>query len=67
MLSTYACVIHICKEVIHMPMKSHHRTLGVVPITHYPTLVFSSERATEGTLHPGDDALLYPTWYQVTA
>jgi hypothetical protein len=48
-------------------MKSHFRTLGVVPITHYPTLVFSSESATKGTLHPGDYALLYPHWYQVTA
>jgi hypothetical protein len=48
-------------------MKQHPRVLGVVPITHYPTLVFSSESATEGTLHPGDYALLYPHWYQVTA
>ena len=48
-------------------MKRHLRTLGVVPITHYPTLVFSSERATEGTLHPGDYTLLYPHWYQVSA
>ncbi len=49
-----------------IPMKRHPRTLGVVPITHYPTLVFSSESETEGTLHPGDYALLYPHWYQVT-
>ena len=60
-------VIHRRKEVIYIPMKSHPRTLGVVPITHYPTLVFSSESAKEGTLHPGDYALLYPHWYQVTA
>lgn len=49
-----------------MPMKAHPQILGVVPITHYPTPVFSSESATEGTLHPGDYALLYPHWYQVT-
>ncbi len=48
-------------------MNSRPQTLGVVPITHYPTLVFSSESATEGTLHSGDYALLYPHWYQVTA
>src|SRR5260370_4485678 len=48
-------------------MKTHPRVLGVVPITSYPTLVFSSESATEGTLHPGDYALLYPHWYQVSA
>ncbi len=47
-------------------MKSHPRMLGVVPITHYPTLVFSSASATEGTLHSGDYALLYPHWYRVT-
>lgn len=39
-------------------MKQHPRVLGIVPIGHYPTLVFSSESATEGTLHPGDFALL---------
>ena len=48
-------------------MKYHPRVLGVVSITHYPTLVFSSERATEVTLHPGDYTLLYPHWYQVSA
>ena len=48
-------------------MKPHPRVLGVVPITYYPTLVFSSDKATEGTLHPGDYALLYPHWYQVSA
>ncbi len=48
-------------------MKSHPRTLAVVPITYYPTLVFSSDSATESTLHPGDYALLYPHWYLVTA
>jgi hypothetical protein len=48
-------------------MKRHPRTLTMAPITHYPTLVFSSESATEGTLHPGDCALLYPHWYQVSA
>jgi len=48
-------------------MKPHPRTLGVVPIAHYPTLVFSSDSATEGTQHAGDYTLLYPHWYQVTA
>src|SRR5713226_5101225 len=48
-------------------MKRHPRTLGIVPITHYPTLVFSSDNAAEGTLHPGDYALLYPHWYKVSA
>jgi hypothetical protein len=48
-------------------MKRHPRVLGVVPIIRYPTLVFSSESAMEGTLHPGDYALLYPHWYQVIA
>src|SRR5260370_25868679 len=47
-------------------MKQHPHVLGIVPITHYPTLVFSSDAATEGTLHPGDYALLYPHWYQVS-
>jgi hypothetical protein len=47
-------------------MKRHPRLLGIVPITHYPTLVFSSESEMEGTLHSGDYALLYPHWYQVT-
>lgn len=46
-----------------MLMKSHPRVLGVVPITHFPTLVFSSESATQGTFHPGDYGLLYPHWY----
>jgi len=48
-------------------MQRHPRVLGVVLITHYPTLVFSSESATEGTLHSGDFALLYPHWYRVSA
>ena len=48
-------------------MQRASRTLGIIPITRYPTLAFSSARATEGTLHPGDYALLYPHWYQVTA
>jgi len=65
-VSTSACVLHTNKEVIHMPMQRHPRVLGVVPITPYHTLVFSSESATEGTLHPGDYALLYPHWYQVS-
>src|SRR5690348_7311409 len=47
-------------------MNSHPRTLGVVPITHYPTLVLRSRSGAEGTLQPGDYALLYPHWYQVT-
>lgn len=47
-------------------MKRHSRVFGVVPITHYHTLVFSSESAAEGTLHSGDYALLYPHWYQVS-
>jgi hypothetical protein len=64
--SAYSCVIHIYKEVIHKLIKSHPRVLGVVPITHYPTLVFSSDSAREGTLHPGDYALLYLDWYQVS-
>src|SRR5260370_3048294 len=48
-------------------MQRHPRMLGVVPITHYPTLVLSSDSATEVTLHPGDYAVLYPHWYQVSA
>jgi hypothetical protein len=48
-------------------MQQHPRVLGVVPITHYPTMVFSSESAMEGTPNPGDYALLHPQRYQVTA